>query len=68
MLAGVVQGVGFRPFVYRLAQTFDIRGFVLNSSQGVVIEAEAEEDAIRNFIAAFESELPPLARRRPCWT
>jgi hydrogenase maturation protein HypF len=62
LLAGVVQGVGFRPFVYRLAQSFDIRGFVLNSSQGVVIEAEAEEDALRDFIAALESELPPLAR------
>ena len=49
-IEGVVQGVGFRPFVYRLARSFDIRGFVLNSSQGVVIEAEGETDAIEQFI------------------
>ena len=40
---GVVQGVGFRPFVYRIARRFDIRGWVLNSSDGVVIEAEGGE-------------------------
>ncbi len=61
-IQGVVQGVGFRPFVYRIAQAFDVRGYVLNSSEGVVIEAEAEEGALRKFVAALESELPPLAR------
>ncbi len=60
-IEGVVQGVGFRPFVYRIAQRFDVRGYVLNSSDGVVIEAEAGEDALDRFIAALSSELPPLA-------
>jgi hydrogenase maturation protein HypF len=59
---GVVQGVGFRPFVYRLARRFGIRGFVLNSSQGVAIEAEGDENAIDSFLEALKAELPPLAR------
>ena len=61
-IAGVVQGVGFRPFVYRIARRFEINGYVLNSSDGVLIEAEASEDAIENFVAALRAELPPLAR------
>jgi hydrogenase maturation protein HypF len=59
---GTVQGVGFRPFVYRIAQHFDVRGFVLNSSEGVVIEAESEESALDRFLTALERELPPLAK------
>ena len=39
---GAVQGVGFRPFVYRLASELQLNGWVLNSSQGVFIEAEGE--------------------------
>jgi hydrogenase maturation protein HypF len=61
-IEGVVQGVGFRPFVYRIAQLFEVRGYVLNSSEGVVIEAEADENALQKFISALEMELPPLAR------
>ena len=61
-IEGVVQGVGFRPFVYRVAQRFDVRGWVLNSSDGVVIEAEADADVLDRFIGAIQSELPPLAR------
>src|SRR5579883_2307450 len=61
-IAGLVQGVGFRPFVYRIARQFEIRGYVLNSSEGVVIEAEASETRLENFIAALKTELPPLAR------
>lgn len=61
-IQGVVQGVGFRPFVYRIAERFDIRGHILNSSEGVVIEAEAEEGALQRFIATLATELPPLAR------
>lgn len=59
---GVVQGVGFRPFVYRIARRFDIHGSVLNSSEGVIIEAEAGEDELAAFLEALRSELPPLAR------
>jgi hydrogenase maturation protein HypF len=61
-IQGVVQGVGFRPFVYRIAQRFDIGGWVLNSSDGVVIEAEGGEAAVARFLAALGAELPPLAR------
>jgi hydrogenase maturation protein HypF len=61
-IEGVVQGVGFRPFVYRLARSLDVRGFVLNSSQGVVIEAEGEAGAVEQFIPRLKAELPPLAR------
>jgi hydrogenase maturation protein HypF len=61
-IQGVVQGVGFRPFVYRIARRFDIRGWVLNSSDGVVIEAEATEAELGRFLDALQSELPPLAR------
>ncbi len=61
-LRGVVQGVGFRPFVYRIAQQCGVRGRVLNSSDGVVIEAEAGDGGVARFLALLTSELPPLAR------
>ena len=61
-IQGVVQGVGFRPFVYRIARRFDIHGWVLNSSDGVVIEAEGGESEVAHFLHALETELPPLAR------
>lgn len=61
-LRGVVQGVGFRPFVYRIAQECGVRGRVLNSSEGVVIEAEAGESALHRFLDLLTTELPPLAR------
>jgi hydrogenase maturation protein HypF len=61
-IQGVVQGVGFRPFVYRLAQRLDIRGYILNSSEGVVIEAEADEEAVQQFVSALATELPSLAK------
>lgn len=57
---GRVQGVGFRPFVWGLAKKQSLTGFVLNDSQGVLIEAEgADLDA---FVAALRSDAPPLAR------
>jgi hydrogenase maturation protein HypF len=61
-IRGVVQGVGFRPFVYRTAHIFAIHGYVLNSSAGVVIEAEGREPAVLQFIRTLETDLPPLAR------
>jgi hydrogenase maturation protein HypF len=61
-IEGVVQGVGFRPFIYRVAQRLGIRGWVLNSSGGVVIEAEADGETLAALMAAIEAELPPLAR------
>ena len=61
-MVGVVQGVGFRPFVYGLARRHRLGGFVLNDGDGVVIEAEGEPGALAAFAAALETEAPPLAR------
>ena len=61
-LRGIVQGVGFRPFVYHLAQNIGIRGFILNSSSGVTIEAEGADAAVEEFLHALHSHPPPLAR------
>lgn len=59
---GVVQGVGFRPFVHRLAHRHGLSGFVLNDADGVVVEAEGEPGALAGFVRAIASEAPPLAR------
>ena len=61
-IEGVVQGVGFRPFVYRIARAHRLAGFVLNSSGGVIVEAEGEDADLESFLTALRSELPPLAR------
>ena len=58
---GAVQGVGFRPFVYRLATQLRLAGWVLNSSQGVFIEVEGPLDLLQQFLARLEKEKPPLA-------
>ena len=62
-LSGRVQGVGFRPFVYRLADRYGIKGYVLNNTEGVEISAEGEESRLLNFIKSLDSdsEKPPLA-------
>ncbi|MFZ5929392.1 MAG: carbamoyltransferase HypF [Acidobacteriota bacterium] len=60
-ITGAVQGVGFRPHVYRLAQQASVRGFVLNSPAGVVVEAEAEETRVRSFVDQLRAQPPPLA-------
>ncbi|MDO6965960.1 carbamoyltransferase HypF [Rhizobium alvei] len=57
---GAVQGVGFRPFVYRLARSMDLSGFVLNDSAGVLIEIEG--GAADRFADAIRPQAPPLAR------
>src|SRR4051794_6363707 len=62
IVTGVVQGVGFRPFVFGLAQRHSLAGFVLNDGDGVRIEAEGAEDAIAAFSRALEREAPELAR------
>ena len=58
---GVVQGVGFRPFVYGLAQRFELNGFVGNSNAGVFIEIEGPPEALDAFAEALRREPPPLA-------
>ena len=56
---GAVQGVGFRPFVFRLAESLHLKGWVNNSPQGVFIEAEGSRPALEDFILRIESEKPP---------
>ncbi len=61
-VGGVVQGVGFRPFVYGLARRHELVGFVLNDGEGVVIEAEGPPRTLDAFAVALREEAPPLAR------
>jgi hydrogenase maturation protein HypF len=60
-IKGIVQGVGFRPFVYRVALKNNIAGWVSNNSAGVKIEAEASEKELRAFMRSIEADHPPLA-------
>ncbi|MEJ2699192.1 MAG: acylphosphatase, partial [Desulfuromonadales bacterium] len=60
-IEGIVQGVGFRPFVYQCAMRWAISGWVLNDSRGVVIEAEGHEDNLNAFLRSLRADLPPLA-------
>ena len=62
MVRGVVQGVGFRPFIYRLAHEEGLAGFVGNDTGGVRIEIEGTEGRMKAFLARLRSEQPPLAR------
>ena len=59
---GVVQGVGFRPFVYSLATRRGLAGWVGNDVDGVFAEVEGPAEQIRDFLAALERDAPPLAR------
>ncbi len=59
---GTVQGVGFRPTVYRLAKTCGLRGDVCNDGQGVLIRVSGSEEAINEFVARLQTECPPLAK------
>jgi len=58
---GIVQGVGFRPFVYRLALRYGLAGWVRNTGQGVQLEAEGTDADLRAFCRALRKEAPPLA-------
>jgi hydrogenase maturation protein HypF len=58
---GIVQGVGFRPFIYRLAHQLELSGWVLNSPSGVELEVQGSADALAAFGRALSDELPPLA-------
>lgn len=62
LIGGRVQGVGFRPFVFRLAQRFGLTGHVQNTSGQVVIEAAGEKKLLDAFGAALLAEAPPLAQ------
>ena len=58
---GTVQGVGFRPYVHRLAGELDLTGYVLNDSRGVLLEVEGDSPAVERFLARLAPEAPPLA-------
>jgi hydrogenase maturation protein HypF len=62
LVTGVVQGVGFRPFVHGLATRHVLSGFVLNDGRGVVIEAEGPGEALDAFAVGLRAEAPGLAR------
>ena len=62
VVRGVVQGVGFRPFVYRLAQEEGLSGSIGNDTDGVTIEVEGPEERIEAFLKRLRDEMPPLAR------
>ncbi|MFN3840800.1 MAG: carbamoyltransferase HypF [Cyclobacteriaceae bacterium] len=61
-IEGQVQGVGFRPFVYRLATEHDLRGWVYNGMDGVHVEVEGEAEQLQKFIQQLENNYPPIAR------
>ena len=53
-VAGIVQGVGFRPYLFRLANRLKLTGFVNNNSNGVLIEIEGDLDALKRFVTTLE--------------
>lgn len=61
-ITGIVQGVGFRPFVYNLATRLKLNGWVRNTSAGVDIEVDGEQDVLDAFVMALRDEAPPLSR------
>ena len=61
LVRGTVQGVGFRPYVYSLARTRDLRGSVLNNESGVLIDVEGRGSDIDHFIAELKKNPPPLS-------
>jgi hydrogenase maturation protein HypF len=63
-VTGTVQGVGFRPFVYGLAQRHHLSGFVRNDGGDVYIEVQGQEDPVRRFVEEIRTQAPPLSRIR----
>jgi len=61
-VSGIVQGVGFRPTVWRLAQRYRLRGWVANDGEGIDIRISGAPDGVEAFVRALTTEAPPLAR------
>ncbi len=68
MITGRVQGVGFRPAVYRIARSLGLSGFVYNDTKGVTVELQGEEEKIAEFLVRLQShaDKPPLAEIKSC--
>src|SRR5947209_487637 len=62
LVRGIVQGVGFRPFIYALARRHELMGAVWNDAQGVRIEAEGDPARLDTFLRDITALAPPLAR------
>ncbi|RJP92465.1 MAG: carbamoyltransferase HypF [Desulfobacteraceae bacterium] len=60
-IQGAVQGVGFRPFIFRRADSLGLRGWVVNSAQGVMIEAEGDAARLEKFLLSIEKDKPKIA-------
>ncbi len=60
-ITGIIQGVGFRPFLYRLAVDCGLSGFALNSGEGVILEVQGDEKDLEDFSRRLPEEIPPLA-------
>ncbi len=58
LIKGAVQGVGFRPFIFRLAESLNLKGYVINSSSGITIEVESSEKILKEFIKRIQTEKP----------
>ncbi len=61
VIRGAVQGVGFRPFIYRLAEEMNLKGWVINNTQGVFVEAEAAPEVLQQFLLRIEREKPAIS-------
>ncbi|MEC6830323.1 carbamoyltransferase HypF [Photobacterium toruni] len=61
-ITGIVQGVGFRPFVYQLALQYALVGWVINDSEGVKIDAQGSSENLEQFIIELQQQAPPLSR------
>src|SRR4051812_8968654 len=74
VIQGIVQGVGFRPFVFGLATRFRLCGFVKNQTGNVLVEVEGDAESLDGFLADLAAKAPPLAHverlswepRTPC--
>ena len=65
-ITGIVQGVGFRPFVYRIAKNLALTGFVCNNVTGVQIEIQGEQQQLDLFLIKLKTELPAVAKIETC--
>ena len=61
-IKGIVQGVGFRPFIYRIAKQCNLAGFVNNNSKGVLVEIEGPQEAIKSFHHKLTDEAPLFSK------